>query len=105
MVSPLYTWLLIACGWWTARRHPSYSAKRCGVATMRMSLIGGVPVLFAGVLLAADGITATQVGFAEFQSLPLAVIVAPLARLPEASLYGMMGAWVQCARARSHKPA
>ena len=105
MVSLLYTYLLIACGWWTARRHPGYSAKRCGVATMGMSLIGGVPVLLAGVLLAADGITATQVGFGEFQPLPLAVIVAPLARLPEAWLYGMMGAWVQCARARSHKPA
>ena len=105
MVSPWYTWMLIACGWWTARRHPGYSAKRCGVATMWMSLIGGVPVLIAGVLLAVDGITATQVGLGGFQPLPLAVFTAPLARLPEAWLYGMMAQWVRCALARAHKPA
>jgi hypothetical protein len=33
------------------------------------------------------------------------VIVAPLARLPEAWLYGWMGAAAQCAGARSRKPA
>jgi hypothetical protein len=105
MVSSVYTWLLIACGWWTASRHPGYSAKRCGMATMRMSLIGGIPVLIAGVLLAADAITATQVGLGEASPMSLAVIVAPLARLPEAWLYGWMGAALQCARARSRKPA
>ena len=72
---------------------------------MRMSVIGGVPVLLAGVLLAAGSITANQMGLGEFQPLPLAVIVAPLARLPEAWLYGMMGQWVWCAHARSRKPA
>jgi hypothetical protein len=105
MVSPLYPWLLIAGGWWTARRHPAYSAKRCGVATMRMSLIGGIPLLLAGVLLAADVITAAQIGLGEFPRLPLAIIVAPLARLPEAWLYGMMGHWIWCAHARWHTPA
>jgi hypothetical protein len=105
MVSPLYTWLLIASGWWTARRHTDYSAKRCGVATMRMSLIGGVPALLAGVLLAADVITPSQVGLGELQTLPLAVMVAPLARLPEAWLYGSMGAWIRRAGLRSRKKA
>jgi len=100
MVSPFYPWLLIACGWWTARRHPGYSAKRCGVAAMRMSLIGGVPVLLAGVLLAVGSLTASHVGLGGFEPSPLAVIVAPLARLPEAWLYGMMGQWVWCAHAR-----
>jgi hypothetical protein len=105
MVSPVYTWLLIACGWWTAHRHPGYSAKRCAVATMRMSLIGGIPVLVAGVLLAADTITWTQLGLGDVSPMSLAVMVAPLARLPEAWLYGWMGAAAQCARARSRKPA
>ena len=59
---------------------------------MRMSLIGGIPVLVAGVLLAADVITATQVGLGDVSPMSLAVIVAPLARLPEAWLYGWMGA-------------
>ena len=70
-----------------------------------MSLIGGIPVLVAGVLLAADAITATQVGLGDVSPMSLAVIVAPLARLPEAWLYGWMGAAAQCARARSRKPA
>jgi len=104
MVSLVYPWLLIGCGWWTAYRHSGYSAKRCGTATMRMSLIGGIPVLVAGVLLAADVITATQVGLG-VPPMSLAVIVAPLARLPEAWLYGWMGAAAQCVRARSRKPA
>ena len=109
MVSLVYPWLLIGCGWWTAYRHSSYSAKRCGTATMRMSLIGGIPVLVAGVLLAADAITAAQAGLGDVSpsapALSFAVIVAPLARLPEAWLYGWMGAAAQCARARSRKPA
>ena len=93
MVSLVYPWLLIGCGWWTAYRHSSYSAKRCGTATMRMSLIGGIPVLVAGVLLAADAITATPGRHGRRVSAPmsLAVIVAPLARLPEAWLYGLDG--------------
>ena len=105
MVSPVFPWLLIACGWWTASRHPGFSAKRCGTATMRMSFIGGIPVLVAGMLLAAGAISATQVGMGDVSPMSLAVIVAPLARLPEAWLYGSMGAWVQCARSRSHKRA
>ena len=105
MVSLVYPWLLIGCGWWTAYRHSSYSAKRCGMATMRMSLIGGIPVLVAGVLLAADVITASQVGLGGVSPMPLAVIVAPLARLPEAWLYGWMGAWIRCQRVRSQEPA
>ena len=91
MVSLVFLGLLIGCGWWTAYRHSGYSAKRCGTATMRMSLIGGIPVQVAGVLLAADVITATQVGLG-VPPMSLAVIVAPLARLPEAWLYGWMGA-------------
>ena len=105
MVSPVYPWLLIACGWWTASRHPGYSAKRCGRATMRMSLIGGIAVLVVGVLLAADAIAASQVGLGDVPPMSLAVIVAPLARLPEAWLYGWMGAAAQCAAARSRKTA
>jgi hypothetical protein len=72
---------------------------------MRMSLIGGIPVLLAGVLLAADVVTASQIGLGEYHPLPLAVMVAPLARLPEAWLYGAMGAWIRCQRVRSQKPA
>ena len=105
MVSLVYPYMLIACGWWTSRRHPGYSTRRCGVAAMWMSLIGGFPVLLGGILLAVDGTTAAQLGMREYQPLPLAVIAAPLARLPEAFLYGMIGAALQCARARFRKPA
>jgi hypothetical protein len=105
MVSLAYPYLLFACGCWTARRHPGCPAKRCGVATMRMSLIGGIPVLVAGLLLTADAVTAIQLGFGEAPPMPLAVMVAPLARLPEAWLYGAMGGWLVNRRVRRQKPA
>jgi hypothetical protein len=36
---------------------------------------------------------------------PLEVIAAPLARLPEAFLYGSMGAWTRRHSVRTKKPA
>ena len=104
MESEVYVALLIAGGWWTARRH-HYSANRCGVAAMRMSLIAGAPVILAGVLLAANAIDVSFAGMGGIRPLPIEVITAPLARLPKAWIWGAMGAWLQYQRVRSQKPA
>jgi hypothetical protein len=104
MVSQVYIALLMVCGWWTGRRHHCQS-KRCGLAAMRMSLIAGAPVLIAGVLVAMHAISVTFAGMEGTHPLPIEVIAAPLARLPEAFLYGSMGAWVQRHSVRTRKPA
>ena len=100
MESEVYVALLMACGWWTARRH-HYAAKRCGVAAMRMSLIAGAPVILAGVLLAANAIDVSFAGMGGIRPLPIEVITAPLARLPKAWIWGAMGAWLQYQRVRA----
>ena len=104
MVSQIYFALLMTCGWWTERRHPC-RRNRGGLAAMRMSLIAGAPVLIAGVLLAIGAIDVTFAGMGGMHPHPFEVIAAPLARLPEAFLYGSMGAWVQRHAPQKRKPA
>jgi hypothetical protein len=72
---------------------------------MRMSLIAGAPVLIAGVLLAIGASGLTFAGMGGIRPHPIEVIAAPLARLPEAFLYGWMGAWVQRHSVRTRTPA
>ena len=104
MVSQVYIALLMACGWLTERRHPC-QRNRGGLAAMRMSLIAGAPVLVAGLLLAAGAIGVTFAGMGGIHPHPIEVIAAPLARLPEAFLYGSMGAWARRHAMRKRKPA
>ena len=104
MVSQVYIVLLMACGWLTERRHPC-QRHRGGLAAMRMSLIAGAPVLIAGLLLAVGAISVAFAGMGAVHPHPIEVIAAPLARLPEAFLYGSMGAWTQRHAIRKKKPA
>ena len=104
MVSQVYIVLLMMCGWLTARRHPC-EANRGGLAAMRMSLIAGAPVLIAGLLLAIGAIGVTVTGMGGIHPHPIDVIAAPLARLPEAFLYGSIGAWTRRHSMRTKKPA
>lgn len=104
MVSQVYIVLLMACGWLTGRRHPC-AANRGGLAAMRMSLVAGAPVMIAGLLLATGAIGVTFTGMGSIHPNPLEVIAAPLARLPEAFLYGSMGAWTARYSVRTKKPA
>jgi hypothetical protein len=104
MVSQVYIGLLMTCGWLTERRHPC-QRNRAGLAAMRMSLLAGAPVLITGALLAAGAIGVTFAGMGGIQPHPADIIAAPLARLPEAFLYGSMGAWIQRHSIRTKKPA
>lgn len=104
MVSQVYIVLLMACGWLTERRHPG-ERNRGGLAAMRMSLIAGAPVLITGLLLAVGAVGITFAGMGGMDPHPIEAIAAPLARLPEAFLYGSMGAWTQRHAIRKKKPA
>jgi len=101
LTSEVYTILLWVCGYWTLRRY-RVTPARAGVAAMRMSLIAGSPVVLAGLLLGLGAIDLTFSGLPS-QPSPLAVIAAPLARLPENWLFGWMGAWVACRFGRVKK--
>ena len=101
MSTQAYTVLAIMCGWWTRRRYRS-SVKRCGLAAMQMSIIAGFPVVAAGLLLAVGAIHLPGLSIGPSQPAPFAVLVAPIVRLPEYGLLGMVGGWL--ARRSLHQP-
>jgi hypothetical protein len=104
--SELYTVLLLACGCWTQRRYHG-TALRSGVAGMRMSVIAGIPVFIAGLLLAVGAIDVSFIGLADLRPSPLAMMIAPLARLPEYWIWGAIGGWLgrRLPRSKSAAPA
>jgi hypothetical protein len=90
LASGLFVWLLIACGCWT---HLEYggTARRAGVAAMKMGLIAGIPIILAGVLMMAGLVKLTFVGPRVPPPPAWAVLIAPLARLPEFWIWGALG--------------
>ena len=88
--SYLYPYLLIFCGCWTHLRHGG-TAKQSGTAAMKMTLIAGMPII-VGALLMMAGIVNLRVSPGLLHS-PSAwsVLVAPLARLPGAWIFGALG--------------
>jgi hypothetical protein len=96
LASEIYVYIGIACGYWTESRSPG-SAARAGVAAMRMVLMGGSPVMLAGLLLAA-GIAdpaLARVAGRGFEPSPLAMMLAPLAAAPPFWIWGVGGAWLK----------
>jgi hypothetical protein len=109
LASALYVLVLVACGCWTQlglRR----SLSECGTAAVRLGAVAGIPVMLVGLLMltgilhlrvvgpdAAPG-TVSDIGltFTYYTShahapSALAVLTAPLFRLPESWLWGMLG--------------
>ncbi len=88
--SYLYPYLLIFCGCWTHLRHGG-TAKQSGTAAMKMTLIAGMPII-VGALLMMTGIVSLRVSPGLLHS-PSAwsILVAPLARLPGAWIFGALG--------------
>jgi hypothetical protein len=85
-----YALLLIACGWWVeaARRRSQPEMRRSGgMAAMRVTAIAGVPVMATGLMMMA-GLLGTG---APAWMAPWAVLAAPLLRLPQAWVYGLIG--------------
>ena len=93
MASEAYVLLLVACGCWTYLRHGG-KVTRSGLAAMRMSVIAGIPIMLIAVLLMAGFLEMAFLdsqGAATIRPSALAILVAPLARVPEAWIWGSLG--------------
>jgi hypothetical protein len=107
--SGLYVLMLIACGGWAQlrRRGP---LSQSGMAAVRLGAVAGIPVMFLGVLMflglihlhvvgpddaltrwSGRGWTYTYYTAQSRVPSPLAVFAAPLFRLPESWLWGLVG--------------
>ena len=107
LASEFYVLLLAVCGCWTHLRHGG-KATRSGVAGMRMSLIAGIPVMVMGLLMAfgfLDVMLLEAPGAARIRPFAWAILVAPLARLPEAWLWGTIGGLLGTRIARRRRRA
>lgn len=109
LASELYVLLLVGCGCWTNLRHHG-TLSRSGMAAMKLSFIAGLPLVLAGTLIlfgvlsvivlgpgdapttfAEHGFTYTYYNAQHHAPAPLAVLSAPLVRLPESWLWGVLG--------------
>lgn len=88
--SDVYAFLLIGCGYRTYLRHRG-TAKRSGVAAMKMSLIAGMPIMAGALLMTAALLDLRAPGASVEPTSAWAMFVAPLARLPGSWLWGMVG--------------
>ena len=105
MASEFYVLLLTACGCWTYLRHGG-KATRSGLAAMRMSLIAGIPIMLIAVLLMSGFLDMAFLdprGAATIRPSALAILVAPLSRLPEAWIWGSIGGCVGKGIARQRR--
>ena len=96
LASELYVYVGLACGYWTESRSPG-SLSRAGLATMRMALIAGSPVMMAGALMLAglvDASVAERAG-RTFLPSPLAMLLSPLGALPPFWIWGVGGGWMK----------
>jgi hypothetical protein len=104
MSSGYYVLLLISCGCWTYLRHRG-TAKRSGMAGVRMSLIAAIPLMFGGLLMMFGLIGPSLLGPHFEPSASWAVLAAPLFRLPDswlwAALGGQLGKWITRRRQRA----
>ena len=103
--SNVYALLLMLCGGWT-RVRSNGTAHASGLAAMRMSLVAGAPVMLGASLLALGAIDIRFVDpVMAGAPHPLAMFLAPLARLPESWIWGALGGWLAgwvVARQRGH---
>ena len=109
LASELYVLVLVACGCWTQLRLRR-SISSCGIAAMRLGAVAGIPVMLIGLLMLAGIVHLRMVGpdaapaavsdlgltFTYYTShahapSALAVLTAPVFRLPESWLWGMLG--------------
>jgi hypothetical protein len=104
MTSPLLVYLLIFCGCWTHLRYGG-SARRSGLAAMRMGFIVGIPVMLAAMLMLSGRLELRAVG-AHAPPLPAwAILISPMARLPECWIWGALGGLLGRQIARNRKRA
>jgi hypothetical protein len=107
LASGFFVFLLVVCGSWTHLRH-GCTARRSGLAAMRMGFIAGIPITIAGALLMFGVVELRFTESALPPPAPWAVLIAPLARLPEFWIWGafggQLGKWIARPR-RAPTPA
>jgi hypothetical protein len=86
MAAGIFALLQIICGCWTQLRDGG-RVHRSGLAAMRTCFIGGIPFMVAALLM-MSGLLDLKV---PDTTLPLAMLIAPLARLPDAWIWGALG--------------
>jgi hypothetical protein len=111
MASEFYVLLLVVCGCWTYLRNGG-KVTQSGLAAMRMSVIAGIPIMLIAVLLMSGFLDMAFLdarGVATIRPSALAILIAPLSRLPEAwiwgSIGGQLGKWIVRQRQTSGLPA
>jgi hypothetical protein len=90
LASGSFVFLLVVCGGWTHLRHGS-TAPRSGLAAMKMGFIAGIPIMLAGALMMSGRLELTIVDPRLPAPAPWAILIAPLARLPEFWIWGAVG--------------
>jgi hypothetical protein len=108
LASDLYVLVLIVCGCWTYLRRDR-SISRCGRSAIRLTAVAGLPVVLLGALIltglihlrvvGADAptqfvhprLTYTYVTAHGHAPSALAILTAPLFRLPQAWIWGLVG--------------
>jgi hypothetical protein len=122
MESNLYVLTLVACGCWTYLR--SHGARSPGVAAMSVTMIAGIPVMVAAILMLTGVLATTVIGPADtptsFQQhgftftfyskdhiVPSAwsVLVSPLFRLAISWVWGTVGGRLATTIARRRRSA
>ena len=94
--------LQVICGCWT---HLRYGGRvyRSGLAAMKTSLIAGIPLVL-GALLMILGLVDLRFPGTTLPLSPSAMVFAPLARLPDAWIWGALGGLLgKCIERRRHK--
>jgi hypothetical protein len=105
----LYVLWLIVCGCWTVLRE-SGLPSRPGPAAMKVTALAGTPIMFAGLLMLLGildvmvvrpgdvpassghhGFTYTYYTVQHHAPSPVSVLVAPLFKIPESWLWGVVG--------------
>ena len=85
----LFALLHFICGFWTYLRHGKLSLS--GWASMRTSLITGIPIVIAALLMLLGLVEVRLPDTTHIPPSPVAMLIAPLVRLPDAWLWGALG--------------
>jgi hypothetical protein len=105
----LYVLWLLTCGCWTVLRANPHGSTP-GVAGMKVTALAGLPIMVAGLLMLLGalelavatpgappssfhehGLTYTYYTTQHYRPSPLAVLIAPIVKLPESWIWGTIG--------------
>jgi hypothetical protein len=85
----VFALLHFICGCWTCLRRRK--VRQAGLAAMRTALITGIPIVIGALLMMLGLAELRFPGATQLPPSPLAMMVAPLARLPDAFIWGVLG--------------